>query len=231
MRQLAQSLTAEHGGKVDVMVSDLVQPSQLSLVEQRLERGGIDLLVNNAGIGDIATFAEQSRETHTRMVTLNSMALMRLCHAAVQGMVPRGGGAVINVASGFAFDYMPGAAVYAATKAFVVQLTKILDEELAVSGMRFQALIPGLTRTELGGAGDSDFFDQFPPEMVMEPRALVDVSLASLALGELVCFPRTEDSGDYQRVHEAVRALGRTPPHSAIASRYRTIMESWDKVT
>lgn len=225
LKQLADRLNTDFGADVQTIIADLVDPSDLKKVEDRLEHGDIDLLVNNAGIGDIALFAEQSRDVHSRMIALNVTAVTRLAHAAVQGMLPRGQGTIINIGSGFAFDYREGASVYAATKSFVVQFTKVLHEELAQKGLRFQVVIPGLTRTELGGGGSTDFFDQFPPEMVMSPETLVETSLASLELGELVCLPRTEDYGQYERMHEAVRAVGRTPPHNVIASRYTALMQ------
>lgn len=220
LEALAERLRAEQGVDVEVLPADLADPDDLHAVEARLDKGrDIDLLVNNAGIGDIALFVEQQRAVHERMIALNVLALTRLAHAAIPAMVERGKGAVINIASGFAFDFMPGVSVYAATKAFVVQFTHVLQAELAPQGLRFQALVPGLTRTELGG--DSAFFDQFPPEIVMEPRALVQASLAGLDLGELVCIPRLADISDYERTHAALRAIGKTPPHNRAAERYQ----------
>ena len=222
LHALADALRSAHSVTVEVLVADLANADDLHRVEARLEQSDdIDLLINNAGIGDIALFVDQKRDIHERMIAINVVALTRLAHAAIPPMLARGGGAVINVASGFAFDFMPGASVYAATKAFVVQLTHVLNAELGTQGIRLQALVPGLTRTELGGAADSGFFDRFPPEIVMEPQDLVKASLAGLELGELVCFPRLPDAGDYDRVHVATRAIGRTPPHNHVADRYR----------
>lgn len=223
--RIAQQLSEAHGTKAEIIVADLTQSGDLQTVEARLERGDIDMLVNNAGIGPIAPFAEQARDVQARMIAINVLALTRLAHAAVAGMLPGKRGTIINLASGFAFDYMPGAAVYAATKSYVVQLTKVLHEELSGQGLRFQALVPGLTRTELGGAGDTSFFDQFPQEIVMEPEALVDASLAGLTLGEVVCLPRTEDYSTYERMHEMVRSVGTTPPHNRLATRYQAIID------
>lgn len=219
LETLAERLRGETGVSVEVLKADLADPTDLHRIEERIEQGDdIDLLVNNAGIGDIAHFVDQERDTHQRMIAVNVLALTRLSHAAIPGMVERGGGTIINVASGFAFDYMPGASVYAATKSYVAQLTHVLDAELREKGMRFQALVPGLTRTELGG--DAEFFDMFPPEHVMSPEVLVEVSLASLGLGERVCIPRLADIGEWERAHAAIRAVGKSPPHNQVAPRY-----------
>lgn len=220
LEALAEELNSEFGAGVEVLGADLSDPAALRKVEARLESGGVDLLVNNAGIGDIAPFADQERDVHARMIAVNVTALTRLAHAAVGPMRKAGRGAIINVASGFAFDFMPGASVYAASKAFVVQLTRVLDLELSAEGLRFQALVPGLTRTELGGALESGFFDNFPAEMVMEPEAVVRASLAGLGLGELLCLPRMEDTSQLAEVEAAYRAIGTSPDHNRLASRY-----------
>lgn len=216
----AEELRSRFGVEVEVLVADLADPEGLRSVERRLESPDISLLVNNAGVGDIAHFAEQDRDAHERMIAVNVTALTRLAHAAVQEMRRQGRGTIVNVASGFAFDFMPGASVYAASKAYVVQFTRVLHAELAEEGLQFQALVPGLTRTELGGALDSGFFDNFPPEMVMSAQAVARASLAGLELGELLCFPRTEDTSPVAGVEAAYRQLGRTPDHNRLASRY-----------
>ncbi|GLT00778.1 dehydrogenase [Sphingobium jiangsuense] len=227
LRALAARLEEAHGVAVELFPADLADPADLRRVEARIEAGGdVDFLINNAGIGDISLFVEQQRDTHERMIAVNVLALTRLTHAAIPAMLARGGGTVINIASGFAFDFMPGASVYAATKAFVVQFTHVLDAELASQGLRFQALVPGLTRTGLGGAEESGFFDQFPPEMVMDPAVLVKASLAGLELSELVCLPRLADPADHDRAHAAMRAVGKTPPHNHVAERYQLDAEN-----
>lgn len=206
---------------VEMLVADLADEADLRMVEHRLaEQNDIGLLVNNAGIGDIASFADQSREIHARMIAVNVHALTMLAHAAVRSMRAVRRGTIINVASGLAFDYFAGASVYAATKAYVVQLTRILDLELAGAGLKFQALIPGLTRTGLGGADESGFFDRIPPERVMSPEAVARASLASLAIGETLCFPRIEDLSEVEKIQAAYRALGAGSDHNRVASRY-----------
>lgn len=217
----AADLSARFGVQVEVLAADLADAGNLKMVEQRLEdQDDISLLVNNAGIGDIAAFAEQSRDVHTRMIAVNITALTLLAHAAVQSMRKVGRGTIINVASGMSFEYMPGASVYAASKAYVLQLTRVLDLELTDAGLQFQALIPGLTRTGLGGADESGFFDNFPAEMVMSAEAVARASLAGLSLGELICFPRVEDLAGVQEVQQAYRMLGTSPNHNRVASRY-----------
>lgn len=218
---LAADLSARFDVETEVLVADLVRKPDLKRVERRLEDSeDISLLVNNAGIGDIAPFADQSREMHSRMIALNVNAVTTLAHAAVQSMRRAGHGVIINVASALSFEYRAGASVYAATKAFVLQLTRALDLELGSAGLKFQALVPGLTRTALGGADENGFFDWIPPHRVMSPEAVARASLAGLSLGELVCFPRIEDISKVEQIQNAYRGLGASPDDNRVASRY-----------
>jgi short-subunit dehydrogenase len=221
LEALAAELQAKFDVLAEVLVADLALPADLRKVETRLGQGDVDMLVNNAGLGDISPFLDQQRDSHERMIAVNVLAPTRLAHAALPAMRVKGAGTIINVGSGFAFDFMPGASVYAGTKAYLVQWTHVLHAELAGEGLRFQALIPGLTRTGLGGAEETGFFDNFPAELVMEPEVLVAASLKGLQLGELVCIPRLEDEVTWASAHAAIRKCGESPPHNHVAPRYR----------
>jgi len=216
----AARLREDHGIEVEVITADLATREGMRIAEDRLATGDISMLINNAGIGDLRHFAEADRDSHERMIDLNVTALSRLTHAAVAAMLPRAEGTIVNVASGLSFNIVPGAAVYTGTKGFVSQFTQALAAELADSGLRFQLLVPGLTRTNLGGAEGNGLFDQFPEEMVQSPEAVAQASLAGLALGELVCLPRLEDYSRWESARDATRAIGVDPPHNRTASRY-----------
>ena len=109
---------------------------------------GVDLLVNNAGLGHTAPFAAQRPEVLRAMLSLNVRAVVELTHAFLPEMTARGRGRIVNVASTAAFQPVPFLCVYAATKAFVLSFTEGLAEEMRGRGIRVQALCPGLTRTE-----------------------------------------------------------------------------------
>jgi uncharacterized protein len=212
-------LARRHGVDVEILAADLAEPQARGAVEVRLAADDIGLLVNNAGLGDMAPFAGQDRAAHARMVAVNVTAPMLLAHAALTPMLARGRGVLVNVASGFAMDFVAGAAVYAATKAAILQWSLVLAEELAGTGVQVQALVPGLTRTGLGGA-DAALFERFPPDMVMEPETLVRASLAGLALGETVCVPALDDPAAFAAAHDAWRGIGRGVSRREAAARY-----------
>jgi short-subunit dehydrogenase len=147
---LAKDLGARHGVPTEVLVADLTDPAQLAAVEARLADRDrpIDVLVNNAGFGTNGRLHELDRDSETREVNLNVVALVRLTHAALGPMVERGHGAVLNVSSLAGAQPTPGNATYGATKAFVTSFTQSVHEELRGTGVKVTVVCPGFTRTE-----------------------------------------------------------------------------------
>jgi short-subunit dehydrogenase len=114
----------------------------------------VDVLVNNAGVADIGQMFEARRKSLIKLVDLNVRALTDLTYRFGALMVERGYGHILNVASIASFQPVPGMAVYAASKAFVLSLTESLSEELRGTGVTITALCPGLTRTEMAVLAD-----------------------------------------------------------------------------
>ncbi|RVT40940.1 SDR family NAD(P)-dependent oxidoreductase [Sphingobium algorifonticola] len=121
----------------------------------------IDTLINNAGFGARGAFDAIDLSVQTEMVDLNCRGLMALCHLALPGMIARGDGAILNLASVAAFLPGPYMSTYYATKAFVLSLSQALHEEVKHKGVRVSALCPGPTETEfaaVAGLGNSKLF-------------------------------------------------------------------------
>jgi short-subunit dehydrogenase len=113
------------------------------------ELGEVELLINNAGIASGRDFVKAPLDNEVGAIRVNIEAVVKLTHAALQGMVPRGRGGIINLASVVAFQPFPHFAVYAATKAFVLSFSEALAEELRGTGVRVLALCPGSVATEM----------------------------------------------------------------------------------
>lgn len=145
---LADEVASQHGGAAEVIEADLSSDPGVSVVEQRLRRGDVDVLVNNAGFGTFGEFAALPLDRELEELDLNVRALMRLSHAALAPMVERKSGAIINVASAAAFQPIPYNATYAATKAFVLHFTEALHEEARRHGVVITAVCPGPVKTE-----------------------------------------------------------------------------------
>lgn len=157
-----------------------------SLAADLASRGiAVDMLVNNAGLGHTAPFAEQSEDVLGAMLDVNIRAIVDLTRVFLPGMRERARGRVVNVASNAAFQPVPFLTVYAASKAFVLSFTEGLAEELRGSGVQVQALCPGLTRTEfldVAGTHEGLAIRRTP---MLSPDEVVRESLRGLDRGRL----------------------------------------------
>ncbi|MEW6645139.1 MAG: SDR family oxidoreductase [Pseudomonadota bacterium] len=218
---LAERLGDETGRAVETIAADLGNKADLARIEAVLRAdASITALVNNAGFGATAPLVNSPVDKMEEMITLNVSALTRLTYAAVPGFVARGNGTIINIASiaGIAPEILNG--VYGGTKAFVLALTLSLQKELAGTGVRAQAVLPGATATEFWGNAGTPL-EHVPSEIVMPAEAMVDAALAGLDLGEKVTIPALPDIGDWEAYEAARHKLMPNLSLSAPASRYR----------
>jgi uncharacterized protein len=189
LRELAARLRGADGEgvRVDVLPADLADDGDLSRVEWRLGEG-VDLLVNNAGLGNPGEFHEVSRESEDHLLAVNVRAVLRLTHAALPPMVERGSGRIVNVSSvaGFA----PGArgATYAASKAWVTTFSESLHLQYAPRGVRVLALCPGFTRTEFHERAGMDV-SGIPAALWLSARDVVRTALDDLDAGRPLSVP------------------------------------------
>lgn len=220
LRALAASIGEATGRNIEVLPADLTDPTHLGRVESRLRaEPAIDLLVNNAGFSTVSAFADLTSPQVSAILDLNVTALARLAWAATGPMVARGKGAVINIGSVVSVALLPNAALYSATKAFVLTLTQALDAELASKGLRFQAVLPGATRTDLWAKSGLPV-EHLPQEIVMETDAMVDAALAGFDQGELVTIPALVEVDGWNRLETARLALNGQLSSARPAPRY-----------
>jgi short-subunit dehydrogenase len=147
---LAETLRARYGVEATTISADLArQGASEALAADVAGRGiTIDVLVNNAGFATHGEFTDEDPARVHDEMALNVVAVVELTRQLLPGMVSRGRGAVVNVASTGAFQPVPTMAVYGATKAFVLSFTEALWGELQGTGVRALALCPGATATE-----------------------------------------------------------------------------------
>lgn len=217
----ATRLRAEHAVQVEVLKADLTLKSDLLKVEQRLRNdSNINLLLNNAGIAADGPLATADMDQMERMIQLNVVAVTRLASAAAQSFSAAGRGAIINVGSVVALIPERFNATYSATKAYVLSLTQSLNAELDGSGVQVQAVLPGVTRTEIWERSGIDAA-AIPDEMVMDAGEMVSAALAGFDRGELVTIPSLPDAADWEAVTSARHALGPNLSKSSAAARYK----------
>lgn len=220
LTDLANGISARTGRKVETLPADLTVKADLKRVEDRLRSdGAITALVNNAGFGGAASLIDSDVDEMDNMIQLNVTALTRLTSAALPGFLERSKGLIINVASVVALSPELLNGVYSGTKAFVVNLTQSLHNEVKDKGIQVQAVLPGATRTE--------FWDRLrvpisnlPAEIVMSAEELVDASLAGLDQGELITIPSLPNRSDWETFEEARKALAPNLSRNRSATRY-----------
>lgn len=147
--EIAVELQTRHNVQVTVLPYDLGEEHVAEQIRRDVEQQGlrVDLLVNNAGFATHGRFEELAASRDHQQVMVNVTALVDLTHAFVPGMLERGGGDVINVASTVAYQPTPYMAVYGASKAFVTSFSAALAEEYRGRGLRVLAICPGATAT------------------------------------------------------------------------------------
>ena len=175
----------------EVVAADLAIDSDLRKVEDRIAaESELEFLINNAGFGVQGSFPEASLDMQDRMHRLHVIAIERLTHAALRGMVERRRGNIINVSSVAGFFPMPFNVSYCATKAWITSFSEGLYVELQAthSPVRVQALCPGFTYSEFHDVVKMDR-SVIPSYMWMTAEEVVDASLRSLKRNKLIVIP------------------------------------------
>lgn len=145
----------------------------LADVEERL--GPLDILVNNAGVMSVGPFVEEDELVTRRQLDVNVLGVATGMRLALPGMVARGSGHVVNVASAAGKVAIPGEAVYTATKYAVVGLTEAVRAELAGTGVELSLVLPSITNTELAVGTRVGRLSK-----MMEPHEVADAIVATL---------------------------------------------------
>ena len=184
LERLAVELHERNGVRAEVVIADLATDAGVRAVEARV--GDVDLLVNNAGYGIARHLAETEPDDVDGMVRLNVLAVARLTRAALPPMLERGHGGIVNVSSVAGFQPSPSFATYNATKAFVTMFTEALSLEVHGTGVRVQALCPGLTRTGFQAVAGETGTDGLPEVLWQEPADVVRASLAGLRRNKVI---------------------------------------------
>jgi len=220
---LAARLNAETGRTIEVLPADLTDRDDLAAVTARLASDpAIGLLINNAGMSLNGTLLDSEPAQVERLIALNITAPTLLAGAAAKAFAARGAGTIVNIASVLALAPEIYDGVYSGSKAYVLNLSISLANQLAASGVHVQAVLPGATRTEIWARSGKDV-DAFPPEMVMDAGDLVDAALAGLDAGETVTIPPLADEAQWTSYQAARLAMGPNLSRRDVADRYRVL--------
>ena len=180
---LATELSSKHSIRTLACVADLAQPAGPEQIFSftKEKNIAIDLLVNNAGFGAYGEFHKALLDRLIEMTKVNVTAVVHLTRLYLPGMIARGSGDILIVASTAAFQAVPYISTYAATKVFDLHFAEGLAEEVRQYGIRVCALCPGSTETEFFQVAGQRNHTRRAPE---SPQKVAHVGLAALAAGK-----------------------------------------------
>jgi short-subunit dehydrogenase len=186
LREMAAQLADEHGVRVEWIAVDLTDAADRDRVPAEVAERGlvVDLLVNDAGMGTAGLFQELPVAKEIQLIRLNVEAMVALCGAFVPGMVERGSGGVLNVASVSGFMPVPQQATYSASKAFVLTFTEALTIDLHGTGVTATALCPGPVKTDFEG-----IIEGLPDRLYVEPEQVAREAIDGLEQGRVSVVP------------------------------------------
>ena len=150
LRELQHELVSAHGVRVEVIEADLAEHDAAQRICTMLDERGIvvDILINNAAFGMYGEFQGADLARNTDMIAVNITSLVQLTRLVLPGMIARGSGRILNVASTAAFLPGPTMSVYYASKAFVLHFSEAIADDLRDTGVTVTALCPGPTESE-----------------------------------------------------------------------------------
>jgi short-subunit dehydrogenase len=191
LRELASELHDAHGVRAEALATDLADPAERDRLAAEVERLGltVEVLVNNAGFGVYRRFVDSDRERELEQVRLLVEAVVDLDARYVPGMVARGRGAVLNLASVAGFQALPGNGTYSAGKSFVLLHSEALHEEVRDSGVTVTAVCPGPVETEFQEVSEPLFTERLPRAVLASPQRVAADSLKAVERGGRTVIP------------------------------------------
>jgi uncharacterized protein len=223
LEALCAQVSKAHGIKAHPLVADLTKDQDLARIETVLSTNeDVRVLVNNAGLARLAPAALTPAGDVQSQLALNITALTRLTQAVLPAFVARNEGLIINIASVLAVHSLPISAVYSGTKAFVLQYSAGLQQELAATGVKVQLVLPASTATELWDASGVPLA-ALNQAAVMSTEHMVDAALAGLDQGETVTWPSLADASLWQKYENARSELFAGTQAGKPAPRYQIV--------
>lgn len=214
--EVASGIAARWNVKAGWLEADLTEDNACDRLLEALDRDAfpVDLLVNNAGIGSIGTFAESPLSGHESVMCLNMLALTRLTHRMIPLLARRANAHILNVASLGAFFPMVSLPVYSATKSFVLTFSLALHEELRGS-IGVGTLCPNTIRND---RATNEYVDRLPlvcRRACLYPSEIARAGMDGLLRGKSIIVPGF--------INKVLRAIGPLVPRSLVTLAVRSL--------
>jgi len=175
-----ESLVRAAGVRTIAIIADVTRSDDVSNMMEKVESeiGGINLLVNNAGMGLFGPVHEKTEEEWDELMNTNLKSVFLVSRAVIPRMIRSGGGDIINISSLAGKSVFPGGGIYCASKWGLQGLSGCMAEELREHGIRVSTVCPGSVATEFSGRGPKD------PSKVLKPEDVAHAVLMIATQGE-----------------------------------------------
>lgn len=212
LRALADELATVHGIRAEVVTADLTDPAARDRIAAELDERGLQagVLVNNAGMSTMGPVHRADVAAELAMLRTDVEAVVHLTTLFLPGMVERGAGAVLNVASTAAFQPLPGQAGYGASKSFVLSYGHAVRAELRGTGVTVTTLCPGPVATGFGeaaGISEADAMKALPRFMWEDVKLVAKLAVDGMARGRAVVIPGLANRVGARFAHLAPRGV------------------------
>jgi len=185
----AQIRAAVAGAELQIVAGDLATKDGVAALIAHVGDRPVEVLINNAGFGTYGAFAEADGGREDQEIAVDVSAVVALARAFLPGMMARGHGGILNVASTIAFQPAPSQAVYGASKAFVLSFSQALWGEARSAGVSVTALCPGPTETGFVDALGADVGHAAIYRRLAKPGPVIEAGLRALERGRAVVVP------------------------------------------
>jgi len=168
-----------YGINVDILAIDLSLVDSGQKLIDNIDDKKIDIVINNAGMGEVGAFINSDIKKLTSMINLNITTLTEITHHFANLMAKSGGGKILNIASTASFQPIPTFAVYSATKAYVLNLSEAINYELKNSGVTVSTLCPGPTITNFDKSANASNIKHLT-KYAMSPKEVAKAGVKQL---------------------------------------------------
>ncbi len=191
LEALGDELAARHGVRVHSIRQDLAEPGAEARVLAALEGRPVATLINNGGYSIPQSFAAVPWEAQRDFLMTMVVSAAGLVHGVLPGMLARGGGGIVNVASLAGLGPgMAGHTLYPAVKAFAIRFSESLAEEYGGRGIKVTALCPGFVRTDIGRAnGTQGAMDAMPRWLFQDAAPVIETAIRAHEAGRTIVIP------------------------------------------
>jgi 3-oxoacyl-[acyl-carrier protein] reductase len=179
------------GAQVAVLPADVARPAEIAPLVQKTEQslGPIDILVNNAGIGVFGPIQQASEADWDAVLDTNLKSVFLLSRAVAPGMISRGDGHIINIASLAGKNSFAGGGIYCASKWGLLGLTECMAEDLRAHGVRVSAICPGSVATDFSPHANNDPRKMLQPEDVAHAVEMILTQAPQSFISEVLLRP------------------------------------------